>query len=433
MSDIFISYASEDRDRVEALAHALEQKGWSVWWDRQIPIGRSFDEVIQDAIEAAQTVVVVWTETSVKSRWVKNEAREGLNREVLFPVRLTEVELPFEFRYVQTAPLMDWQPEEDHKGFDKLVNALEVVIGAPVNHTKPGKRRKKRSVEPVIEDPNEDLSPLPEEKPRSVSVNPINLEEFEKQCRQIVAKRKSDKKPLRSRILVSRRETPFEMVKVPKGQYLYGEKKTQATIDHDYWIDKYLVTNEKYRAFIEAGGYEKQPYWSYEGWRFRTQENITSPRFWNDTKWNKPNYPVVGVSYYEADAYATWVGKRLPTEEEWEKAARGEDGREFPWGKWFAAKKCNSGYRGLLHRPIDQTTPVDHYSDGISPYGCYDMAGNVQQWCASWYDYRHTNHVVRGGAWDKGALVLLASNRQSSIDGTRANSLGFRLAQDVKP
>src|SRR5574337_2174971 len=102
MSDIFISYASEDRQRVQSLAHALERKGWSVWWDRRIPVGRSFDEVIEEVLDASKAVVVVWTNTSVKSQWVKNEAREGLRRRMLFPVMLLEeVKIPLEFRAVQ--------------------------------------------------------------------------------------------------------------------------------------------------------------------------------------------------------------------------------------------------------------------------------------------------------------------------------------------
>jgi formylglycine-generating enzyme required for sulfatase activity len=133
MSDIFISYASEDRDRVKSLAHALERKGWSVWWDRRIPVGRSYDEVIEEALDASKAVVVVWTQTSVKSQWVKNEAREGLSRRVLFPVMILEqVKIPLEFRDVQAAHLMDWQPEQDHAGFDQFLDDLGRVIGVPM-------------------------------------------------------------------------------------------------------------------------------------------------------------------------------------------------------------------------------------------------------------------------------------------------------------
>ncbi len=136
MSDIFISYSSEDKSRVQALARALERKGWSVWWDRRIPAGKSFDDVIHEALKAARSVVVVWTKTSVKSTWVKNESRSGLRRNILFPVMLLdEVEIPLEFEHLQAAHLMDWQPEQEHAGFDQFIDDLAGVIGAPVTQS----------------------------------------------------------------------------------------------------------------------------------------------------------------------------------------------------------------------------------------------------------------------------------------------------------
>jgi hypothetical protein len=140
----------------------------------------------------------------------------------------------------------------------------------------------------------------------------------------------SQAKPVQTETKQSAPAAPVDMVKVPKGPFLYGEEKTRVTIDHDYWIDKYPVTNEKYRAFIEAGGYENHQYWSSDGWKWITNNTITNPMGWNDNSWNKPNHPVVGVSYHEAEAYANWAGKRLPTEQEWEKAARGGTGGSFP-------------------------------------------------------------------------------------------------------
>jgi hypothetical protein len=130
MSDIFISYASEDKKRVQSLAHALELKGWSVWWDRRIPAGKSFDEVIHEALKNARSVVVVWTKTSVKSTWVKNESRSGLRRNILFPVMLLdEVEIPLEFEHLQAAHLMDWQPELGHPG---STSSLKIWPGSSV-------------------------------------------------------------------------------------------------------------------------------------------------------------------------------------------------------------------------------------------------------------------------------------------------------------
>jgi hypothetical protein len=134
MSDIFISYASEDRDRVRSLAHALEKKGWSVWWDRRVPAGKSFDEVILEALKKARSVIVVWTNNSVQSTGVKNEARNGLRRGILFPVMLlNEVKIPPEFEQLQAARLIDWQPNREHAGFDRFVQGLAQVIGAPSN------------------------------------------------------------------------------------------------------------------------------------------------------------------------------------------------------------------------------------------------------------------------------------------------------------
>ena len=130
MSDIFISYASEDKKRVQSLAHAFELKGWSVWWDRRIPAGKSFDEVIHEALKNARSVVVVWTKTSVKSTWVKNESRSGLRRNILFPVMLLdEVEIPLEFEHLQAAHLMDWQPELGHPG---STSSLKIWPGSSV-------------------------------------------------------------------------------------------------------------------------------------------------------------------------------------------------------------------------------------------------------------------------------------------------------------
>ena len=225
-----------------------------------------------------------------------------------------------------------------------------------------------------------------------------------------------------------RTEAPADMVKVPKGPFLYGEKRVREVIDHDYWIDKYPVTNEKYRSFVLADGYRNQAYWSSEGWKWKTEENISSPEYWNDTEWNKADRPVVGVSYFEAEAYAKWAGKRLPTEREWEKAARGEDGREYPWGDEFDKEKCNNREAAIGH-----TTPVSQYIDGVSPYGCYDMAGNVWEWCAGWYDEEKKDlRVLRGGSWINKPEDLRVSYRGRYYAGTRNYSfLGFRLAQDV--
>lgn len=233
-------------------------------------------------------------------------------------------------------------------------------------------------------------------------------------------------KPVSSKIKLVSPALPVEMVKVPKGPFLYGDQNIRVVIEHDYLIDQYPVTNQKYGEFVLGGGYENRQYWSAEGWTWKTEKNITSPEYWHDTKWNKPDHPVVGVSYYEAEAYAKWADKRLPTEQEWEKAARGEDGRRYPWGEEFDKSRCNSGESGIGH-----TTPVTQYPNGVSPYGCYDMAGNVWEWCASWHDKEGGQRVLRGGSWFNAPVDLRASDRDSVVAGYRSIFIGFRLLQDL--
>jgi len=106
-----------------------------------------------------------------------------------------------------------------------------------------------------------------------------------------------------------------KMVTVEKGPFLYGKKKEQRDIPDDFEIDIYPVTNEQFRQFVEGGGYGKRDFWSEDGWNWKEQENATQPKYWNDKKWNQPDHPVVGVTWYEAEAFARSVGNRLPTKE----------------------------------------------------------------------------------------------------------------------
>lgn len=133
MSDIFISCARADRARAKILAKALERQGWSVWWDPKIPPGKTFDEVIEEALNAAKCVVVIWSKASVVSDWVKTEAAEGKRRKILVPALIDDVEIPLEFRRIQAARLVDWQGKSPHPEFDQLSEAISKVLGHPVS------------------------------------------------------------------------------------------------------------------------------------------------------------------------------------------------------------------------------------------------------------------------------------------------------------
>ena len=159
------------------------------------------------------------------------------------------------------------------------------------------------------------------------------------------------------------------MVLVPAGEFVMGsengesyEKPVRRVILDAYYIDAYEVTNALYGKFLQVTRHRE-------------------PILWNDAKFNGPNQPVVGVSCDDAEAYCRWAGRRLPTEAEWEKAARGTDGRIYPWGNQWDRTRANT-FIGGPGRP----TPVGSYEADKSPYGAYDMAGNVQEWVADWYE-----------------------------------------------
>jgi hypothetical protein len=127
MSDVFISYASADRDRAKVLAETLAGQGWSVWWDRTIPPGRAFDEVIEEALDAAKCVVVLWSAASVASSWVKNESADAMQRRILVPVLIEPVKIPLEFRRLQAADLSGWNGTQSDPQFMELSRAIQAL------------------------------------------------------------------------------------------------------------------------------------------------------------------------------------------------------------------------------------------------------------------------------------------------------------------
>ncbi|MFC1707032.1 formylglycine-generating enzyme family protein [Planctomycetota bacterium] len=147
-----------------------------------------------------------------------------------------------------------------------------------------------------------------------------------------------------------------------------------------FLIDLEPVTNERFARFVSEGGYGRRTCWSRPGWAFRQRCDLLAPLSFSTPGFDAPDQPVAGVSWHEACAYARWAGKRLPTEAQWEKAARGSDGRLFPWGDHFPfSKLCN------FNSNLDRTTPPGTFPEGASPFGLLDMAGNVNNWCRDWY------------------------------------------------
>ena len=195
-----------------------------------------------------------------------------------------------------------------------------------------------------------------------------------------------------------------------------------------YRIDRNLVTNADYARFVAATGHHA-PFVDEETWRgYRLVHGYARVLkfLWPDRQppAGREQHPVVLVSHVDAAAYCAWRGARLPSEAEWEKAARGADGRYFPWGNTFDAGLLNSEDRG----PFD-TVPVGQYSDGQSPYGALDMAGQVFEWTATLFRTEPPRYVVKGGSWDDFPGVTRSAARHGRPPKLKHILVGFRCAE----
>ena len=239
------------------------------------------------------------------------------------------------------------------------------------------------------------------------------------------------------------------MVYVPAGEFLMGtsdadieyykeifplrrisrfdNERPQRTVFLDaFYIDKFEVTNQQYKQFLSETGYTPKHYLDYE-------------------PYNTPNFPAAVLEWEDAVAYANWVGKRLPTEAEWEKAARGTDGRIWPWGdEWDGTKLSGNDGTGLKDG-YKETAPIGQFPQGASPYGAHDMAGNLWEWVSDWYDpnYYRTSppnvnpkgpetgdgHVLKGGGWAENLDFTRCANRLGGNPGSLLR--GFRCAMDA--
>lgn len=234
---------------------------------------------------------------------------------------------------------------------------------------------------------------------------------------------------------------PEDMVLIPAGPFTMGQDGSKPkngpahTVDLPaYEIDRFEVTNDEFARFVEETGYV-------------TYAEENSSKNWRDAAEGKGNYPVVYVTWDDAVAYCDWAGKRLPTEAEWEKAARGDDGRIYPWGNDFPSADEVDQFGNFYETGLRSTFPVGAFEKGVSPYGLYDMAGNVREWTADYFlayegqsadadpFFGEENRVNRGGGWfdgEDGELVT-TYNRNAGPPGTSANDdIGFRCARDAQ-
>ena len=417
-SDIFLSYASEDRERVRPLVERLEEHGWSVWWDPKIPVSKTFPRVIEEALAAASAVLVVWSKASVKSEWVDIEAAKGRQRGVLVPVRLDEVDLPLEFSRMQTADLTEWDGSSSHSELQATFSALEAILSAsiPTEISKPEVRKAPHHR-------------LPWFRRRSLQVAGA-LVALGAVAVWSIPQFSSSLDPIRDcpecPLMVLIRGDTFSMGS-PEGDTLARDNEHPARIltVPDFWMGVYEVTFGEWTAFRAADPD------AAEGCGLAD------------------DHPVTCVSWNQAQAYTAWLGRetrrpfRLPTEAEWEYAARG--GTTTPWF-WGDDEGDRCRYANSVDNcgddTYDGTSPVGSFQANL--LGLHDTAGNVWEWVEDcWHDdyggapddgsawtercSSGSRRVLRGGSFDDNPRLLRAASRLVGPPGARRGPIGFRV------
>ncbi|HQJ52478.1 MAG TPA: SUMF1/EgtB/PvdO family nonheme iron enzyme [Anaerolineae bacterium] len=244
--------------------------------------------------------------------------------------------------------------------------------------------------------------------------------------------------------------TGITLVYVPAGTYWMGSADTDRAAEDDekprhevelgeYWIGQTPVTNAQFRRFIEAGGYGTRSFWSEDGWDWVTSDESAQRLFPGDPAWNKDDCPVLGVNWYEAEAYCRWAGGRLPTEAEWEVASRGG-----PLSRGYAYAGSNNADEVAWYSDNSGNRPRTVKTRGGNELGLYDMSGNVREWVADWYGESYYSsspmqnptgpasggsRVVRGGSWDDEEALVRCAYRDWDAQEDRPVDNGFRVAQ----
>ncbi len=427
---VFLCHSSNDKPAVRELYQKLRAETWIQPWldEEELYPGQDWNMEIEKAVEAADAIIVCLTKNSInKEGYVQRELRIVLDLAdykpegtiYILPVRLEECEPPRRLRAWQFADYFEGQRE---RGLQRLLFSLKKRADSiDEKKEKTASKPEDKNVEIEKSDP-EPVFAVEELKPVSIEEKPdieISKAEFlaDPTSEWITA----------HKITLS---NGMEFMRVPAGKFLmgsdnheYSEKHQHiADIPYDYWMARFPITNEQYNLYTNAKGIEHPT----DGWV------------------RKKDHPVVSTRWHEVLAYCQWIGNllkseihlglvlRLPTEAEWEKAARGTDARIYPWGNFFDKNKCNTS-----ESVINDTTPVGlYFPQGDSPYGCVDMAGNVMEQTFSSKDEYSEVHddkletngetVFRGGSFYYDKLHARCSHRYVNNIVNSLN-IGFRL------
>lgn len=483
MSHIFISYSSKDRVLIDELAANLELliDDVVVWYDRELNRsgGHQWWGLILEEIRRCDVFIYALSIHILKSEPCKREYSYALalGKPVL-PVHIADIEIRYLPVELQSAQLVDFRlrTRDQQRSLKASIRNLPAASRLP---------------EPMPEPPSVPLDPVGVildfidrlgtdlDQQRLVMLKIEDLAEdgaFQKFIPELLTRliERDDvltgrnlkrAQELQTRLLGSVQVTLPLVLTVPPQQKVAAlppvRRKASSALLHQpfAWIDipgskgknwagefyriaRYPITNGQYQLFVNANGYWEKNWWTEAGWSGREREKWTEPRFWKDNKWNDAEQPVVGISWYESVAFCLWLSTTtgeqimLPTEDQWQYAAQGDDERDYPWGAKWDANRCNNNVGG---QGRGTTTSVRQYEGvGDSAFGVTDMVGNVYEWCLTDYDLM-TNEinevaarrVLRGGSWGLGKTNDFCCAVRGRNDPFRwFNSYGFRIVHN---
>ena len=454
MANIFLSYSREDRPRAQIIAEAMEAEGLSVWWDKVLRAGQTYDEVTETMLREADVVIVLWSETSVKSKWVRAEATLGQRHCELVPVMIEDAERPIMFELIQTADLIDWTGD---RGDERWINFIadirrsaekaaampdDAVSTSPAPPASP-------TPKPVAAAPAAPVAPKPQTPPpptpTASATGSTEAAPKKKSSSLLVSlfslavvgiggwfgyqatlAPSSGNNPEPTPPPVADCEICPDLVDLDGGAFVMGSSSDEARRSGNegpqrevtlpaFSISAAEITWEQWQACVEAGA-------------CRAPQGAGSG-----------SEPVTGVSWQDAQTYTGWLSSesgrvfRLPSEAEWEFAARGGTTSPYWWG---------NGYPGL---GVVTGAARDTSSLAENPFGLTGMLGNVREWVADCYVNNYSNapldgaavtngdcsrRVVRGGSFRDGAAEHRSANRARYERDVRDRRLGFRVVAE---
>ena len=466
MSDIFLSYKSEDSEKAQKIAEAIEKKGYTVWWDRIIPPGRSFDEVIEEELDEAKCVVVLWSEKSIKAKWVKTEASEGDRRGILVPVLIEDVKPPLAFRLMEAAKLKDWDGISLHHEFDLLIQSVGRILDrpAPMDSREPEQKEKeeeeeeRKELEIKEKEAKEQLQKQKEEEERAKKEKEEqeHLYREEEERKELEIKEKEAKEQLQKQ----KEEKEIAKKEQEEQERLQGEERTKKkTVTNSIGMKFVLIPAGKFSMGSqpgEKGRYNnegpvhevtiRKPF--YLGIYPATQQEWQAVMGENPSDFNDDKLPVEQVSWDDVQDFITKLNEkegsdkyRLPSEAEWEYAARAGATTRFSFGD--DESELNE-YGWYSDNSEKKTHPVGQKKS--NPWGLYDIHGNVWEWVqdkwhssykgaptdgSAWEDGSGTYRVSRGGGWYNVARICRSAARHDDAPSFRYSYIGFRLLQEV--